>query len=96
MSRAARNKRHSFTDLATQARYIAGLNADFVAWQEVDGPGGAKLLSLSGYSLLRVRVATNGTSGAPAQDIGFAVRDGIPFQCKPAWREIGLPDNSVH
>ena len=98
VARGARNKRRSPADLAAQARYAAGLNADIVALQEVDGPSAAKLLFPAGYSFcFAMRVVTNpdGTTEAPVQDVGFAVRDGVPFECKPAWREIGLSDNSV-
>ncbi len=98
VAKGTRNKRRSADDLTAQARYAAGLNADIVALQEVDGPGAAKLLFPAGYSFcFAMRVATNpdGSTEAPVQDVGFAVRDGVAFECKSAWREIGLPDNSV-
>lgn len=98
VAKGANNKRRGPADLAAQARYAAGLDADIVALQEVDGPGAAKLLFPSGFQFcFAMRVVTNpdGTTEAPVQDVGFAVRDGVPFTCNPPWREIGLPDNSV-
>lgn len=93
-----KNKRRSAADIAAQARYARKLDADVIALQEVDGPEAAKLLFPSGYQFCFThRVATNpdGTSEAPVQDVGFAVRDRVAFECKEPWREIGLPDNSV-
>ena len=98
VAKGPNNMRRSAADIAAQQRYAASIDADVVALQEVDGPGAAKLLFPAGYRFcFAQRVVTNadGSSEAPVQDVGFAVRDGIAFECKPAWSEIGLPNNSV-
>lgn len=89
----AKEQRRSPDDIKALQRYTERLNADIIALQEVDGPGAAKLLFPHGYSFcFSMRTIPNAQGGgeAPVQDVGFAVRDGIPYDCKPAWREIGL------
>lgn len=94
----ASTKRRAPEDIAALQRYTARLDADIVALQEVDGPAAARLLFPKGYRFcFAERVVTNpdGSREAPVQDVGFAVREGIPYTCEPAWKEIGLTDNSV-
>ena len=78
---AARLER-STADFEAIARYARRLDADVIAMQEVDGLAAARrVFPKHGFCL----------SGAPAvQNLGFAIRDGIPYRCGPDLIELSL------
>lgn len=63
----------SATDLAALARYARRLDADVIALQEVDGPAAARLV-FEKYEYCF-------TSRRHVQNVGFAIRRGIPHRC---------------
>lgn len=72
----------STADFDAIARYARELDADVVAMQEVDGPAAAKRV-FPGYRFC--------FSGAPAvQNVGFAIRPGVPYRCGPDLVELSL------
>jgi endonuclease/exonuclease/phosphatase family metal-dependent hydrolase len=79
--------RWSDADLERLARYAGALDADLVALQEVDG------------ARVAARVFRNHnfcfTRRSALQNVGFAIRKGIPFRCNEDYRALGLPENLV-
>ncbi|MCU0760170.1 MAG: endonuclease/exonuclease/phosphatase family protein [Steroidobacteraceae bacterium] len=72
----------STADFDALARYARELDADVVALQEVDGPAAARRV-FPGYRFC--------FSTAPAvQNLGFAVRDGLPFRCGRELADLSL------
>ena len=72
----------STADFDALASYARRLDAAVVAMQEVDGPAAAKRV-FPGHRFC--------FSGAPAvQNVGFAVRSGVPFRCGPDLVELSL------
>ena len=65
--------RRTAADFERLQMYARRLNADVIALQEVDGPGAAALV-FPGYGFCFTR-------RAHVQNVGFAVRSGIPFRC---------------
>lgn len=80
---AAARLERSTADFEAIARYARQLDADVVAMQEVDGPSAARRVFPSGYRFCF-------TGAAAVQNVGFAVRDGIPFRCGPDLVELSL------
>lgn len=72
----------SSADFDAIARYARLLDADVVALQEVDGPSAARRV-FPGYRFC--------FTGAPAvQNVGFAVRPGLPHRCGPDLLPLSL------
>ena len=65
--------RRTAADFARLQEYARRLNADVIALQEVDGPSAAALV-FPDYSFCFTR-------RSHVQNVGFAVRAGIPFRC---------------
>jgi endonuclease/exonuclease/phosphatase family metal-dependent hydrolase len=80
-------KRWGDTDLKRLARFAAAIPADVFAMQETDGPGIAARV-FPGRSFCF-------TGRKHVQNVGFAIRAGIPYRCNPDYRELGLPENDV-
>lgn len=72
----------STADFEALARYARELDADVVAIQEVDGPAAARRV------FRRHRFCFTGAPGV--QNLGFAVREGLPFRCGPDLTELSL------
>jgi endonuclease/exonuclease/phosphatase family metal-dependent hydrolase len=68
-----RSMRRSAADFARLQAYARRLDADVVALQEVDGPDAAALV-FPGYAFCFTR-------RDHVQNVGFAVRPGLPFRC---------------
>jgi endonuclease/exonuclease/phosphatase family metal-dependent hydrolase len=68
-----RSLRRSAGDFGRLQEYARRLNADVIALQEVDGPGAAALV-FPDYAFCFTR-------RSHVQNVGFAVRSGIPFRC---------------
>ncbi len=68
-----RSMRRSSSDFAQLQEYARRLNADVIALQEVDGPSAAALV-FPDYAFCFSR-------RSHVQNVGFAVRAGIPFRC---------------
>ncbi len=68
-----RSMRRSAADFARLQEYARRLDADVVALQEVDGPDAAALV-FPGYAFCFTR-------RDHVQNVGFAVRPGLPFRC---------------
>jgi endonuclease/exonuclease/phosphatase family metal-dependent hydrolase len=81
-----RSLRRSDADLAKLREYARKLDADVIALQEVDGPQAARLV-FPGYEFCFTR-------RVHVQNVGFAVRAGLPFRCAD-YPELGLPDSRV-
>lgn len=80
-------KRWSEEDLARIAAFAAQLPLDVVALQETDGPeAAARIFPEHGFCFTRRR---------HVQNVGFAIRRGIPFRCNRDYRALGLADNDV-
>jgi endonuclease/exonuclease/phosphatase family metal-dependent hydrolase len=91
-------------DFAAMRDYVAGLNADVIALQEVESRAAAeRVFDPAIYTvLIEDRVGTNrrseclGREGLTinAQRTGFAIRKGIPFERQPDFTDIqlGNPD----
>jgi len=79
--------RWSESDLDRLATYARGLDADVIALQEVDGAEAARRL-LPGHAFCFTR-------RAHVQNVGFAIRAGIPFRCNADLRELGLDGDSL-
>jgi endonuclease/exonuclease/phosphatase family metal-dependent hydrolase len=76
--------RRSREDIMALRRHARRLDADVVALQEVDDSAAARLV-FPGYSFCfsgRVHV----------QNLGFAIRDGLPFRCGPDHLALSLRD----
>lgn len=72
-------------DFARLAQYAAILNADVVAFQEVDGEQPAALL------FPPARYALQLTHDAVVQRVGFAVRQGLSFTANPDVTALDIP-----
>lgn len=68
-----RSMRRTAVDFGRLQAYARRLNADVIALQEVDGPAAAGLV-FPGYSFCF-------THREHTQNVGFAVRAGLPFRC---------------
>jgi endonuclease/exonuclease/phosphatase family metal-dependent hydrolase len=80
---AARLER-SRADFAALARYAALLASDVVALQEVDGPEAARLV-FPGHRFCF-------TARRHVQNVGFAIRPGIPYRCGRDLTRLSLDD----
>jgi endonuclease/exonuclease/phosphatase family metal-dependent hydrolase len=79
--------RWSEADLARIRGFAAGLPADVIALQEVDGRDVvAKLFPGHAFCFTKRRAV---------QNVGFAIRPGIRYRCNRDVRELGLPGNEV-
>jgi endonuclease/exonuclease/phosphatase family metal-dependent hydrolase len=81
-----RGSRRSAADFAKLRDYARRLDADVIALQEVDGPEAARLV-FPDYAFCFTR-------RVHVQNVGFAVRAGLPFRCTD-YPELGLPDSRV-
>jgi endonuclease/exonuclease/phosphatase family metal-dependent hydrolase len=72
-------------DIAALRRHARRLDADVIALQEVDGEPAARLVFPEHQFCFSGRVAV--------QNIGFAIRRGLPFQCGPELTELSLRDD---
>ena len=86
---AAARLERSTADFEAIARYARQLDADVVALQEVDGPSAARRVFPKGYRFCF-------TGAEAVQNVGFAVRDGIPFRCGPDLVELSLDGRVRH
>ncbi len=74
-------------DLARLADFAGRVRADVFALQEIDGAEvAARIFPEHGFCFTRRR---------HVQNVGFAIRRGIPFRCNRDYRELGLEDNDV-
>jgi endonuclease/exonuclease/phosphatase family metal-dependent hydrolase len=79
--------RWSDDDLRRIRTFAATLPADVIALQEIDGREVAKeLFPDREFCFTRRR---------HVQNVGFAIRQGIPFRCNRDFRALGLPQNGV-
>jgi hypothetical protein len=79
--------RWSAEDLRRLRGFAATLDADVVALQEIDGPdAAARIFPGHGFCFTRRR---------HVQNVGFAVRQGIPFRCNRDLRALGLAGDDV-
>jgi len=79
------------TDLAVLARYADRLGArgvDVVALQEVDGAEAGRQVFRQGWRLDCF------TPRRHPQNVGFAIRDGVPYRCHPALTELDVDGSS--
>jgi len=76
-----RSKRRTPADFAKLRDYARKLDADVIALQEVDGPEAARLV-FPGYAFCFTR-------RVHVQNVGFAVRAGLPFHCSD-YPDLGL------
>jgi endonuclease/exonuclease/phosphatase family metal-dependent hydrolase len=74
----------SAADFDALARHAAALRADVVALQEVDGPAAAKRVFPDARFCF--------TQRRDWQNVGFAIRPGVPFRCEPDVASISLGD----
>ena len=81
----ANSKERSNRDFAALARYARRLDADVVAIQEVDGPIPARRL-FAAYQFCF-------SSRSHVQNLGFAVRAGLPFRCDSDVVPLSLGDS---
>ncbi len=79
--------RWSEQDLARLRAFAATLPADVVALQETDGPEAAALVFPDREFCF--------TRRRHVQNVGFAIRRGVPFRCHRDYRALGLPGNEV-
>ena len=79
--------RWSEDDLRRIRDFAATLSADVIALQEIDGLQVAKKLFLDREFCF--------TKRRHVQNVGFAIRRGIPFRCNRDYRALGLPENDV-
>jgi endonuclease/exonuclease/phosphatase family metal-dependent hydrolase len=81
----AQKTARSGEDVAALRRHARRLDADVVALQEVDGEAAARLV-FPGYEFcFSGRVAV--------QNLGFAIRRGLPFSCGPELTALSLGDD---
>lgn len=71
-------------DFDALARIAASLDADVVALQEVDGPSAARLVFRRGWAVDCF------TRRAHPQNVGFAIRAGIPYRCNGDLAELDI------
>lgn len=81
------NARWSEADLRRLRDFAATLGADVVALQEVDGEDAAERV-FPGRAFCFTR-------RPHVQNVGFAIRQGIPFRCNRDHRALGLPEDDV-
>lgn len=74
-------------DLARLRAFAGTLPFDVIALQETDGPEAAQQV-LPDHSFCF-------TKRKHVQNVGFAIRRGIPYRCNRDYRALGLPDNNV-
>jgi len=74
-------------ELARLRTFAATLPLDVIALQETDGPEAAALVFPDREFCF--------TKRKHVQNVGFAIRRGIPFRCHRDYRALGLPDNDV-
>lgn len=80
-------KRWGAEDLARLRTFAAGLPLDVIALQETDGPeAAAQVLPDRAFCFTRRR---------HVQNVGFAIKRGIPFRCNPDYYQLGLESNDV-
>jgi endonuclease/exonuclease/phosphatase family metal-dependent hydrolase len=77
--------RRSGEDIAAMRRHVRRLGADVIALQEVDGDEAARLVFPEHSFCFSTRVHV--------QNIGFAIRKGLPFQCGPELVGLSLEDD---
>jgi len=81
------DKRWSIEDLARIRQFVSRLPLDVVALQETDGPGvAAQLFPDHEFCFTKRR---------HVQNVGFAIRRGIPHRCNADYHELGLADSRV-
>jgi endonuclease/exonuclease/phosphatase family metal-dependent hydrolase len=80
------SKRRGPEDFGRLRVYARHLDADVIALQEVDGPDAARLV-FPGYEFCFTR-------RVHVQNVGFAVRRGIPLRCGD-YPALGLPESGV-
>lgn len=79
--------RWSEEDLARLRSFAARLPVDVIALQETDGPAAAAgIFREHDFCFTRRK---------HVQNVGFAIRRGIPFRCNRDYRALGLADNDV-
>jgi len=79
--------RWSDEDLARLRAFAATLPLDVIALQETDGAEtAARVLPDHSFCF---------TKRKHVQNVGFAIRRGVPFRCNRDYRALGLPDNDV-
>ena len=79
--------RWSDADLERLHKFAATIPADVFALQETDGPGiAARIFPDRSFCF---------TGRKDVQNVGFAIRAGIPYRCNADYRELGLPENDV-
>jgi len=79
--------RWSETDIGRLRAFAAGMPADVIALQEIDGRDAAEAL-FPGHSFCF-------TKRRGVQNVGFAIRPGIRFRCNRDYQALGLPENDV-
>jgi endonuclease/exonuclease/phosphatase family metal-dependent hydrolase len=79
--------RWSDADLARIRAFAATLPLDVIALQETDGADAAARIFPDREFCFTRRVHV--------QNVGFAIRRGVPFRCHRDFRALGLPDNDV-
>ena len=79
--------RWSEDDLQRLRAFAATLPADIIALQEIDGRDAAAQI-FPGHEFCF-------TKRRHVQNVGFAIRRGIPFRCNRDYRALGLTDNEV-
>ncbi|MGH8249442.1 MAG: endonuclease/exonuclease/phosphatase family protein [Steroidobacteraceae bacterium] len=79
--------RWSAEELARLRAFAATLPLDVIALQETDGPeAAAQLFPGRAFCFTRRK---------HVQNVGFAIRRGIPFRCNDDYRALGLEDDDV-
>ncbi len=81
------DRRWGTEDLGRLADFVATLDLDVVALQEVDGADTASAIFRNHEFCFTAR--------PHVQNVGFAIRRGIPFRCNADYRALGLPGNDV-
>lgn len=81
------DRRWSEADFERLRAFAATIPADVFALQEVDGPAVATRV-FPGRSLCF-------TARKHVQNVGFAIRPGIPYRCNSDYKALGLPENDV-
>jgi hypothetical protein len=79
--------RWSEEDLARLRSFASRLPLDVISLQETDGPEAAALIFPDRNFCF--------TGRKHVQNVGFAIRRGIPFRCNRDYRALGLADNDV-
>ena len=81
-----RSARRTAEDFVKLREYALRLDADVIALQEVDGPQAARLVFPDHEFCFTRRVHL--------QNVGFAIRPGVPFRCRD-YPELGLADSRL-